>query len=296
MTLPSGNDQRGEPAPARVAVLDLYDGIKNQGMAALRAHLAAVDGRYRGRPVEVDILDVRQDAPQPGLDHDIYISTGGPGSPFDGEDATWEARYFDWISALWEHNQSAAPTDRKHALFICYSFQLLCRHLRLGAVTKRASQSFGIFPVHKTDAGRDDPLLHTLPDPFWAADFRWWQVVRPKRDRLQELGGGLLAWEDQADDTSGEDRAVMGIRLSPEIVGVQFHPEAHPDGMLDHFHKPELQKMIVERFGTAKYKRLLHRLDEMDALMQTHATVVPAFLERAIDPSIRSAEAVQATA
>jgi len=290
MIPPSSNDRRSGTEPVRVALLDLYNGIQNQGMAALRAHLAAVDRRYEGRSVEVDVLDVRQNAPRPGLAHDVYVSTGGPGSPFDGGGTTWEARYFDWISALWEHNQTSSSEDRKHALFICHSFQLLCRHFDLGTVTKRTSQSFGIFPVHKTAAGRDDPLLYDLPTPFWAADFRWWQVVRPDRDRLRELEGRVLAREDPADDEPAENRAVMGVRLSPEIVGLQFHPEADPEGMLTHFRQPDRQQQIVERFGTAKYERLLHRLDEMDALRQTHATVVPAFLRHAIAPPARPTE------
>lgn len=284
---PSTSDRRADAAPVRVALLDLYNGIENRGTAALRAHLAAVDGRYGGRPVTVDVLDVRRDAPRPGLDHDVYISTGGPGSPFDGEGTSWEARYFDWIEALRKHNRTAVPEDRKHALFICHSFQLLCRHLSLGVVTKRTSQSFGIFPVHKTDAGRDDPLLRPLPNPFWAADFRWWQVTRPDRARLQEVGAYLLALEDAASQESTEERAVMGVRLSPEIVGLQFHPEADPEGMITHLRKPERRRQIVDRFGTAKYERLLHRLDEVDALHETHATVVPTFLQRAIDPSAR---------
>ncbi len=289
MTPPSSNDSRFAPEPVRVALLDLNAGVENQGIPSLRALLAAANGQYADTPVQVDTFDVRQDAALPGLEYDIYVSSGGPGSPFDGEGTTWDARYFDWISALWGHNQAAPPEDRKHALFICHSFQLLCRHFELGTVTKRASQSFGIFPVHTTAAGREDPLLDDLPNPLWAADFRWWQVVRPDRDRLRELEGCVIAWDAPPDDDPTAERAVMGVRLSPEIAGVQFHPEADPEGMLSHFQRPERQQQIVERFGTAKYERLLHRLDEMDALQQTHATVIPAFLRRALAPSAPSA-------
>jgi len=274
-----------DSTPVRVALLDLYDGTSNQGMGALQSHLAAADEKYDGRPVLVDTFDVRRDRTLPDLDYDIYISSGGPGSPF--ADGDWEAPYFDWLSALWQHNQDAPPPERKHALFICYSFQLLGRHFAFGTVSEREKRSFGIVPIHKTAAGRSDPLLQNLPDPFWAADFRGWQVVRPDANRLESLGGAILAWEDRPaveDETDpiNTNRAVMAVRLSPEIVGVQFHPEADPHGMLTHFCQPERRAMVVERFGEAKYERLLRRLDEMDELRQTHVTVVPTFLRRAI--------------
>jgi GMP synthase-like glutamine amidotransferase len=292
--------------PVRAAVLDLNDGVPNRGLDAIRRQLNAADKRFADRPITVDVFDVRQEAAVPDLGYDVYVSSGGPGSPFDGEATAWEAAYFDWIAALWDHNQAAAPAARKHALFICHSFQLLCRHFRLGAVTKRGAQSFGIVPVRMTAAGRTDPLFDGLDDPFHAADFRWWQVVRPDRDRFAELGATILARETHRDgdarrdsdaisdndtmrDGNAPERAVMGVRLSPEIVGVQFHPEADPDGMLAHFRTPERRATVVERFGEAKYERLIRRLDEMDALRATHAAVVPAFLRRAITPSAPSA-------
>lgn len=292
MTPPSPNDTRSpartDTTPVRVALLDLYDGESNLGMGALRSHLAAADGRHDGRPLQVDSFDVRQERTLPGLDHDIYISSGGPGSPFVGQDEDWEAPYFDWLTALWAHNQDAPPEERKHALFICYSFQLMARHFEFGAVTKRAERSFGVVSLHKTDAGRTDPLLRSLPDPFWAADFRGWQVVRPASDRLDALGGAVLAWEDSPseDDTANPgatDRAVMAVRLSSEIVGVQFHPEADPDGMLTHLQHPDRRATVIDRHGQTKYERLLRRLRTMNELRQTHATVVPTFLRRAIE-------------
>jgi len=283
-----------ESTPIRVALLDLYDGTSNQGMGALRSHLEALDGRYDDRPLQVETFDVRQNRSVPDLSYDLYISSGGPGSPF--ADADWETPYVDWLTALWQHNKDAPPRERKHALFICYSFQLLGRHFGLGTVSERAKRSFGIVPIHKTEAGRRDPLFRALPDPFWAADFRGWQVVRPDADRLQSLGGAVLAWEDRpavddGTDPGNTDRAVMAVRLSPEIVGVQFHPEADPDGMLTHFQNPERRTMVVERFGEAKYERLLRRLDEMDELRQTHASVVPTFLRRAFRNAVVSSSA-----
>ena len=263
--------------PARIALLDLNNGHPNQGIRSLRALIG--DLEHRGVPVHLDVFDVRQEAAVPDLGYDVFISSGGPGSPFDGEGTEWEARFFDWLDALWQHNAEAAPDAKKHALFICHSFQMMCRHFELGAVTKRHRESFGIVPVHRTEAGQRDPLLQGLADPFWAADFRNWQVIRPNRERLQALGGEVLALEQQ--HVLPHERALMGIRLSPEIVGVQFHPEANPEGMLVHFQQPKRRAEIVDKFGEDRHARLIRRLHEPDYLAPTLRTIIPAFLRRA---------------
>jgi hypothetical protein len=41
---------------------------------------------------------VRQKNEVPDLTYDIYISSGGPGSPLDSIGSDWEAAYFSWLS------------------------------------------------------------------------------------------------------------------------------------------------------------------------------------------------------
>jgi len=265
--------------PVRIALLDLYNGKDNQGMRALRA-LIALSEEQHGRRVHLDEFDVRQRAETPDLSYDIYVSSGGPGSPHDGTGTDWEAAYFDWLAALWQHNAEAAQGAKKHALFICHSFQMMCRHFQLGAVTQRHTESFGIVPVHRTAAGRHEPLFEGLADPFWAADFRRWQVVQPDHDRLRALGADVIALEQQ--HVLPHERALMGIRLSPEVVGVQFHPEADPDGMLLHFQRPERRSAIVDQFGEERYERLIRRLNDPTYLTPTRRVIVPTFLARAV--------------
>jgi len=264
--------------PVRIALLNLYNGQANQGMRALRALITASETQH-GRPVVFDEFDVRQHGATPDLSYDIYVSSGGPGSPHDGEGTEWEAAYFEWLAALWQYNAEATPGPTKHALFICHSFQMMCRHFELGAVTKRHAESFGIVPVHRTAAGQREPLFGDLADPFWAADFRNWQVVQPDHSRLQALGAEVIALEQQ--HLLPHERALMGIRLSPELVGVQFHPEANPDGMLVHVQRRKRRDSIVEKFGKDQYDRLIRRLNEPTYLAPTHRTIVPTFLARA---------------
>lgn len=266
--------------PIQVAILDLYNGEPNQGMRCIQEMLTWCSGRLYGQPITYRIFETRLKAELPDLGYDLYLSTGGPGSPYDGEGQAWERGYFDWLGRVWAHNRRAV-SDKKHVLFICHSFQLMCRYFEVAAVTKRRSESFGIFPVHTTGAGAHDPLFSGLADPFFAADFRKWQAVQPDRARLQELGGHLLAREKYRPHVPLE-RAVMALRISPELVGVQFHPEADPDGMLLHFGQPERREMIVRRYGEEKYRRILHRVKDPDYLARTHRAVLPHFLKHGI--------------
>ncbi|MEM9261926.1 MAG: GMP synthase, partial [Bacteroidota bacterium] len=65
---------------ARLAILDMYDGTPNQGMRCIQEIVEA----YRNH-VQYEVFDVRGTAEVPGLDFDIYIATGGPGDPRDGD-------------------------------------------------------------------------------------------------------------------------------------------------------------------------------------------------------------------
>ena len=280
MTMPHSN------RPIRAAILDLYDGEPNQGIRALSQLLLAHDGRLDGRPLEFDHYETRLRAEVPGLDYDFYFSSGGPGSPFDGEGKRWERLYFEWLESLWTYNREVTRGKRegppRHALFICHSFQMMCRHFRLGRVVKRRSPAFGIVRVHQTEAGRSDPLFAGLQDPFYAADFRQWQVVDLDPSQLEPMGARIIAREKIRRHVPLQ-RAVMGIRMSPEIVGVQFHPEADPDGMLVHFQKKARRAEIIRKHGVEKYNQIIERLKEPAYLQHTYETIIPNFLRHAID-------------
>ena len=271
------------PSPFRIAVIDLYNRIPNEGMRAIRELLAAHEHLAGEAGFAVEIFETRFDASIPDTSFDAYISTGGPGSPFDGEGKAWEERWFNWVEQIRRHNASGADTPRS-VLFICHSFQMMVRHFQVASVIPRGSRSFGIFPVHPTEAGRRDPLFEGLEEPFYAADFRDWQVVQPNHDRLDELGGSVLALEKRRDHVPLE-RAVMAIRISPHLVGVQFHPEADPEGMIRHFSKPDKADKVVMEHGREKYDRMLARMEDPAFLQRTYEAVIPRFLRDAVHKS-----------
>lgn len=271
------------PKKIRIALIDLYDGIANEGIRAITESIDTLRAQHPELDIAFDRFDTRVDAAVPGLEYDVYLSSGGPGSPFEGEGHEWENNYFEWLRQVVQHNSepTTAKHQKKHVLFICHSFQMMCRYFKVAEITKRHSPSFGILKVHKTAAGMNDSLFSGLPDPFYAADFRSYQVLNPDLALLEELGGQIIALEKKRPHTEYE-RAIMGIRISEEMVGVQFHPEADPPGMKIHFEKPERRTATIAKHSVEKYNQIMDRLDDPDYLEITHQTIIPNFYSSAI--------------
>jgi len=258
----------------KIAVLDMYDGTPNQGMRAIREILEIYQAVY-----EVKVFDVRGKAEVPGLEYDVYISTGGPGNPLDG-DGVWDKKYFELIDSIFAHNENSV---RKKFLFlICHSFQMVSNHLKLGEITKRKSMSFGTFPVHSTKKGMMERLLHKLDNPFYVADFRDWQLVQPDKARFEKMGAEILALEKIRPHIDLE-RAIMMIRYSNEVVGTQFHPEADAYGMLEHFAHPDRKEQVIMEHHEDKYQQMLRDLSHPGKIKKTHDTIIPTFLENALE-------------
>ena len=256
----------------RVAILDLYNGEVNQGMRCIQDIVETFED------VEYTIFDVRMKDQVPGLGFDIYISTGGPGSPLEG-DGVWDVRYAQWLDSIWDWNQQPA-VPKKHVFFICHSFQIAANHFKLAKITKRKSQSFGTFPCHKTE--EVEPVFSKLPNPFYIADFRDWQAVQPDWRRIEKMGAKIVALEKIRPHVPLE-RAVMAIRFSDEIFGTQFHPEADPKAMLWHFMEESKRQNLIKEHGKEKYDRLIDDLRDWKKIKLTHDTVLPDFLEKAAD-------------
>lgn len=258
----------------RLAILDMYDGVSNQGMRCIQE----IVNRFESQ-ISWDVFDVRGKAQTPDMSYDIFISTGGPGSPHDG-DGHWDVCYYEWLDKVWQWNQMDRE-DKKHVFFICHSFQMACKFFEIAEVTERNSQSFGTFPCHMTPDGFDDPGFNGLPSPFWVADFRHWQVVQPKMERLESIGAKILALEKIRPHIPLE-RAIMAVRFSAEVFGTQFHPEGDPKGMLDHFIDPKRRKSIIEEHSEEKYLRMIHDLNNSGKLQLTQDIIIPLFLYRAL--------------
>ena len=259
---------------ARLAILDMYEGLPNQGMRCIKEILSQF-----GDVVEWEIFDVRSLAEVPDLSFDIYISTGGPGNPTDG-DGVWDVKYFKWLDAVWQWNLNP-ENSRKHVFLICHSFQMACLHFGLAEVSRRKSVSFGTFICHITEEGQDEPLFDGLDNPFYVADFRDFQVTQPDEARFEDMGAKIIALEKLRPHIALE-RALMAVRFSEEIFGVQFHPEADSEGMLKHFLDPERRQKIVKEHSEEKYLQMIEHLNDPGKIGLTHDIILPLFLRRAL--------------
>jgi homoserine O-succinyltransferase len=264
----------------RIAILDLYEGQPNQGMRCIRELLKEF-GRTHDLTLEADEFEVRLEKKVPDLSYDIYISSGGPGSPLDSMNSAWEEVYFDWLQKVERYNQQADPGGRKQILFICHSFQLICRHYGLAEVTHRRSTAFGVFPIHLLEGADTEPVFAGLQDPFFAVDSRSYQVIRPDHQRITDMGGRVLAIEKERPHVPLE-RAIMAVRFSDSMIGTQFHPEADPTGMSMYLRRDDRKQTVIAEHGEEKWKSMVDQLEDPDKIRWTYSHVIPNFLTHAL--------------
>ncbi|RZM09180.1 MAG: GMP synthase, partial [Pedobacter sp.] len=67
----------------KVAIIDMNNGAPNQGMRGIKEILKTYQ-EHHDLDLSYDVFDLRQNDEVPGLEYQIYISSGGPGSPYDG--------------------------------------------------------------------------------------------------------------------------------------------------------------------------------------------------------------------
>ena len=268
----------------KVAVIDMNNGAANQGMRGIIEIL----GKYEQDhdvAFSLEIFDLRQKGELPGLDHNLYISTGGPGSPYDGEGKDWENRFFELLEKIHEHNLSGEQ-EKKYVFLICHSFQLACRKFGLGNVTERKSNAFGIFPINLTEEGEQEPFFKGLTNPFYSVDSRDWQVIEPDEAAFAAFGAKILALEKERPNVDLE-RCIMAIRFSDEIIGTQFHPEADPTGMRMHLLREDKKKSIIENHGEEKYYDMLDSLEHPERISLTQSVILPNFITKAISNTLQ---------
>lgn len=264
-----------------VAILDMNEGMPNEGMRCIRDVLQMVKQTFAPL-ITWEEYEIRKQIQIPTLDHDIYISSGGPGSPLTSEGSEWENAYFKWLSEIVQWNQNPLNTRKKYVFLICHSFQLACRFFKVGEVIKRKSTAFGVFPIHMLKHhGTTDPIFNGLGDPFYGVDSRDYQVVKTDKNRVHEMGGEILCIEKERPHVPLE-RAIMAIRFNPYMVGTQFHPEADAQGMSMYLQREDKKQTVIQNHGLAKWSSMLEHLNDPDKISLTNKYVLPNFLNQSI--------------
>jgi GMP synthase-like glutamine amidotransferase len=257
----------------KLAILDMNNDRPNQGLRCIKGIVDLFKD-----DIEYQVFNVRAKQEIPDTSFDIYISSGGPGSPLD--EGTWRKPYLQLMQDLWDFNKTAYH-QKKFVFFICYSFQVICDYFKLGQIKPRRSTSFGILRVHKTKDGHQDLILEGLNDPFFAVDSRDWQLIQPNLKVFKGHGATILSIEKIRTHVELE-RAIMAVRFSDEFVGTQFHPEAEPYSMEAYFALPENKKVVIDSFGEDKYNEMMDRMDDPEKIELTYNTILPNFIQNAI--------------
>jgi homoserine O-succinyltransferase/O-acetyltransferase len=265
----------------KVAILDMYEGAENQGMRCIREILNQFADN-QSIDFTKDEFDVRRNIELPDLSYDIYISSGGPGSPLDSKGSEWENAFFRFIQALENYNSKESNVIKKYVFFVCHSFQLACRYFEIAEVTKRKSTAFGVFPIHYLAEANTDPILAGLSDPFYAVDSRDYQVTTPNHNKIKSLGATILAIEKARPHVPLE-RAIMAVRFNEYMVGTQFHPEADAIGMSMHLQTEKRKQIVIQNHGEEKWKSMIDQLGDPDKIVHTYAHILPNFLKDAVN-------------
>lgn len=270
-----------EKESVRFAILDLNEGVPNQGMRSIKE---VVYRWAKERQVEIvyDVFEVRVKNELPDMSYDIYISSGGPGSPLSTRFDDWDIEWNKWLSEIIRWNENPGNEQKKYVFFICHSFQLACRHFNAGLICKRKSTSFGVFPIHMLPEAKSNPVFNYLKDPFYAVDSRDFQLIQPNLDILSDMGAYITCIEKERPHVPYE-RAVMGISFTPYLFGTQFHPEADAQGMLKHFEAEDKRKMVVDNHGDVKLDSMISQLKDRDKIEWTNRHLIPNFLDEAYE-------------
>ena len=269
------------PKSIRIAILDLYEGFPNQGMRCIRELVNHFAENTR-IDVEWDEFEIRKEENLPNLSYDVYISSGGPGSPLDSKDSSWENRFFNWIESVEEYNNKVENRIKKKIFFICHSFQLACRYFEIAQVCQRKSTAFGIFPIHLMQAAGEELIFEGLNNPFYSVDSRDYQVIEPNHNRLEQLGATILAIEKERPHVPYE-RALMAVRFNENMIGTQFHPEADAIGMSLHLKTAEKKETVIKNYGLDKWQSMIDQLNDPEKIMWTYGHIIPNFLQNVVD-------------
>ncbi len=264
----------------RVAVVDMNAGHVNQAIRCLGVLIDQLAGRVEqtnpGLRVERVHVSPRDKGDVPPSDCDIYICSGGPGSPFDGDGERWVDDFSHVLDDVVDKNHES--DDAPGALCICYSFEMAIRHFGVAEVAPRATRKFGVMPIYTTDDGRKHPLLAPFGDRLFAFEHRNWEAIGLDESKLERHGGTLLARESR--DGFSKGAALMALEFAPGVEGVQFHPEADRPGVMAWVARPEQADAFKLAYGITTYERMLKTLDDPNRLARTFALLIPGWLTR----------------
>ncbi len=265
----------------RFGIVDMNAGHQNQAIRCIHSIIDALAIRIRAQnpTLEVERVHVspRDKREVPPDDCHLYIASGGPGSPYDGDGEKWVDDFGEFLDGIVEDNVAANDRSRS-VLNICYSFEMAVRHFKVAEVAPRATRKFGVMPIYTTEEGQKHPLLAPFADRLFAFEHRNWEAIDLDANRLRRLGGSVLARESR--DGVSKGAALMSIDFGHGVESVQFHPEADRPGVMAWVARPDQAEAFKEAYGLQTYERMLKTLDNPQRLARTFALLIPGWMGR----------------
>lgn len=259
----------------------MNNGHPNQAMRCFRVLIDGFFAKVRASNPNLDtsmlVVQPRNKHELPPQDCDLYLSSGGPGSPFEHDGEPWLDSYRAWLDSIVERNlrnEPAAPG----LLGVCYTFELLIAHFGVARMAQRESRKFGVMPVYMTEEGMAHPLTTSFRDRLFAFENRSWEAIDLDEKKLRDLGGKVLARESR--DGVSKGAGLLALDFAPGIEGTQFHPEAEKPGVIAWLRKREQAEAFIGAYGAITYQRMLRTLDNPERLAKTFTSLIPGWLTR----------------
>lgn len=265
----------------RICYVDMNNGMANQATRCFKRHIDGLQSRVLaknpGLRFELVHVQPRNLGEKPPRDCDLVLSSGGPGSPYDGFDEPWCTAYRHYLDYVVEQNR-LAPARAPQVLAVCHSFELATIHFGVAQVSLRPrGRKFGVMPAYVTPEGTECVAFKPFSDRLFVWEHRFWEAVNLDARRLDALGGKVLARESRPGrDDKGQ--ALLAFQYAPGILATQFHPEADRQGLSVWVHNPEHASAFKKAYGEELYQRMLKTLDDPSRVARTFALFVPTWL------------------
>ncbi len=270
-------------SPLRLCLVDMNNGVANQATRCFRRTFDALAQQARaanpGLEVHFRHVQPRNLGELPDLHADLVMSSGGPGSPFDGYGDAWCTGYRKFLDSVVEAHLKD-PVQATSLFVVCHSFEIAVTHFAVAEMVKRDALKFGVMPCYITPEGQRTELFRPFGDRLFVWEHRSWEAVDLDEKKLADLGGALWAVESRPGGEIDKGRGNLAFKFAPGVVGTQFHPEADNPGVMAWINRPEHAADLRDVYGNALYERMIKTLKDPSRLARTFALLLPTWLAR----------------
>jgi len=137
----------------------------------------------------------------------------------------------------------------------CFGFQVAIEELGGEVILDKENMEMGIYPIHLTEAGKQDPLTHDLPSTFWG--------VSGHKERANHIPEDCecLAYSELC------PYHIFKFKNKP-FYGFQFHPEVTRDIFLNRVRRYQERYLEDEETLQRIIDKSIHETPESNSLVK----------------------------